>query len=343
MMKKITATIRDWFSRLVRSGLFRSETTDEISPSILRGEKEGMSSDGNKIPEEPEPGDQVINSRGKPSDGYSGKVHPRGSDDETESDSCFTANGQDKPPETPIHPTDQPAPNDKSPESTSPADTGWYPRVPAEIEPSTSNSDKSQEVPSDPLDDTSQKASSTSTQPVKAHEHARNDDAHVGPDSSEDSSSAETHEEPEPTEPRQIRGRRASPIRPQPYREESTGTKPQFTPRPELICRRAPGTWQWEMVLSADDECNIVEVRHDGGEPLDIPNGECRLSSFAGSLSVSHEDGESRELKLFDGTPMVFKSSPDWKGNKPEGRTYFLRTLHSRRSEGMEAYGRRSC
>ena len=315
MIKKITVTIQDWFSRLVRSGIFRSEATDKFSPSILRGESACMNSDGNKILEEPEPGDQVINSRGEPSDGYSGKVDPSGCDDETESDSCFTINAKDESSETPIHLTDQPAPKDKSSESTSPADVGWYPQVPTEIEPSTSNSEKLQKVPSDPIDGTSQKASSPSIQPTKAHEHIQDDHVNIGLDTSGESSSAEPHEEPEPSEPRQIKGRRTHPTRPRRAPEVSSGTKPQFIPRPELICREAPGSRQWEVVLSAGDECNIAEVRQDGGEPWHLLNGECRLSSFAGSLSIAREDGEFRELKLFDGTPMVFKLSGNWKGD----------------------------
>ena len=51
------------------------------------------------------------------------------------------------------------------------------------------------------------------------------------------------------------------------------------------------------------------------GEAWNLLNGECRLSSYAGSLSIAHEDGEYRELKLFDGTPMVFKLSGNWKGD----------------------------
>ena len=313
MIKKIKATIRDWFSRLVRFRLLRSVVTHEISPSILRGETAGRISDCNNLPQQPASDDQVVNQRAKPSDSHSGKVDSGGSDDKTESDSCFTI--KDESSETPIHLTDQPAPKDKSSESSSPADVGWYPKVPTEIEPSTSNSDKLQKVPSDPIDVASQKASSPSIQPTKAHEHIQDDHVNIGLDTSGESSSAEPHEELEPSEPRQIKGRRTHPIRPRRAPELSSGTKPQFIPRPELICREAPGSRQWEVVLSAGDECNIAEVRQDGGEPWHLLNGECRLSSFAGSLFIAHEDGEFRELKLFDGTPMVFKLSGNWKGD----------------------------
>ena len=69
------------------------------------------------------------------------------------------------------------------------------------------------------------------------------------------------------------------------------------------------------MVLSADDKCNIAEVQHDGGEPWSILNGEYRLSSFPGRLSITLEDGERSELTLFNGAPMVFKLRSDWRGD----------------------------
>ena len=84
---------------------------------------------------------------------------------------------------------------------------------------------------------------------------------------------------------------------------------------PELICRQNPGSLQWEVVLSADDECDIAEVRHDGGEPLSMLNSECCLSSFTGRLSIALKDGEHRKFTLFDDTPMVFKSRNNWDGD----------------------------
>ena len=315
MIKKITATIRNLFSRIVRYRLLKSGVTNEISPSILRGETAGRNSDCSNLAQQPASDDQVVNPRAKPSDGHSGKVDSGGSDDKTKSDSCLTSDGQDKSPEIQVHLADQPAPNGRSSESAGLADTCMHPQVHTEIEPSTSNSVKSQEEPIDPRDDASQKASSPSSQSTKAHELIQDDHVDVGLNSSEDLLSPEPHDETKPKKPRQIQGRRAHPTRPRRAPEKSSNAKPQFMPRPELICRKAPGTWQWEVVLAAGDECNVAEVRHNGGEPWHLLNGECRLSSYAGSLSIAHEDGKFRELNLFNGTPMVFKLSGNWKGD----------------------------
>ena len=73
--------------------------------------------------------------------------------------------------------------------------------------------------------------------------------------------------------------------------------KPTLTPRPELIFRKSPSSWQWELVLSADEECNIKEVRHNG-EPLKMVDGEYCLSSLAGSLSVYYKDRKSDQLPV---------------------------------------------
>ena len=316
MIKKITSTIRDWFSRLVGYRLLRSGVTNEISPSILKGDTAGRNSDCSNLAQQPASDDQVVNPRAQPSDGHSGKVDSGGSDGKTEADNCFTSDGQDNSPEIQVRLADHFAPDGKLSESAGPSDTCLYTQDLTEIEPSTSNSVKSQEIPTDPLDDASKNASSPSSQSTNAHEHIQGDHVNIGLDTSEESSSAESHEEFEPKKPRQIQGRRTRPIRPRRASEESSNAKPQFMPRPELICRKAPA-WQWEVVLSAGDECNVAEVRHNGGEAWNLLNGEYRLSSFAGSLSIAHEDGKFRELNLFDGTPMVFKLSGNWKG---EGR-----------------------
>ena len=65
--------------------------------------------------------------------------------------------------------------------------------------------------------------------------------------------------------------------------------------------------------MAADDECSIMEVRHNG-EPLNMVDGEYSLSSLAGSLSIDYKDRESDQLPLFDDTPLIFKLRNDWKG-----------------------------
>ena len=142
------------------------------------------------------------------------------------------------------------------------------------------------------------------------------------PNPGEESTNAQQCEDAKPKAPRPIGGRRHShqtPTQQQP--KDDAEAKLQFTPRPELICRQDHGSWQWEVVLSADDECHIAEVRHNDGKPMGMLNGECRLSSLAGSLFVALEGGERRELKLFDDTPIVFKSRNNWEGDGRKVRT----------------------
>ena len=85
-------------------------------------------------------------------------------------------------------------------------------------------------------------------------------------------------------------------------------------PRPELICRRAPGEWHWEVLLLAPDECNVAGVRYEG-HPLHADGVEYRLTSFAGTLVVDQADGTGTEIAL--GTvqaPMIFKLADKWSG-----------------------------
>ena len=107
--------------------------------------------------------------------------------------------------------------------------------------------------------------------------------------------------------PSQIGGRRTGP-------PTSSKSRPrrQPTSRPELICRKYDS--QWEVVISANVECQIKEVRHNGGSS-DMKDGEYRLRSFAGSLSVAYKDGKHIEFPLFDEKPLIFKLRADWKGD----------------------------
>ena len=85
--------------------------------------------------------------------------------------------------------------------------------------------------------------------------------------------------------------------------------------RPELICRRAPGAWHWEVLVLATDECNVAGVRHQG-HPLHADGVEYRLSSFAGALIVDHTDGTGTEVALGTGNaPMIFKLADKWSGD----------------------------
>ena len=89
---------------------------------------------------------------------------------------------------------------------------------------------------------------------------------------------------------------------------------PPFRSRPELICRRAPGSWHWEVVLSAPDDCQVAVVCYRG-RALRSVSGEYRLTSFSGALSVSHADGTEHALQLCTmRTPMIFKLADRWSG-----------------------------
>lgn len=105
----------------------------------------------------------------------------------------------------------------------------------------------------------------------------------------------------EPKTPREIGPRRTR-------TNPNTGSKPRSPPtsRPELICRKPPGSLLWELLLSADDECKIKEMQYNG-KSLDMVNGECRITSFRNLLTIVFKNGEQDEIKLFEDTPLIFK------------------------------------
>ena len=117
--------------------------------------------------------------------------------------------------------------------------------------------------------------------------------------------------------PREIGSRRTS----GPSRR---GSIPQRSPtsRPELICRKPPGSLQWEVTLSVDDECGVRAVHRDG-EPLEVMNREYRLSSLTGRLTIAFEDGKNDEFTLFEDKPLIFKLRNNWtgEGRKTDGIT----------------------
>ncbi len=132
------------------------------------------------------------------------------------------------------------------------------------------------------------------------------------PKTTDDSASKE---EPK-KEPRKIGPRRIKPDnnRQKPNRPAQL-TRP-FTPRAELLCRQARGS-SWELILSVPEECGIVKIQHDNN-PLSVDeNGECRPSSFSGTLKVEYSDGKTDEIipLVCDKTPLVFKMRNGWQGS----------------------------
>ena len=166
----------------------------------------------------------------------------------------------------------------------------------------------------DPPEDTFGHEDSPFTQSPEDRESTPNGSTDIGAESPEASTHASS-KDAEPRAPRRHGGQRGVGKTPTQQRpKDDTGAKLPFIPRPEFRCRKRPGSWQWEVILSAKDECNVAEVRHRG-EPLSVANGEYRLPSLAGSLSIDYKDREPEQVPLSDGTPMVFKSRNDWSGD----------------------------
>lgn len=106
--------------------------------------------------------------------------------------------------------------------------------------------------------------------------------------------------------------------RPQPASTRARRTAhprlPSPPARPELICRKRSGSWQWEVILSATDKCKVAGVRHHD-TALRAERGEYCLSSFAGTLSVDHADGTATRVELCTAqAPMIFKFADRWRG-----------------------------
>ena len=260
---------------------------------------------------------------------YSADARSDGDDHKTVSDNRDAANEE---------PIDQPMPNDA--EFANARESDQSNQISIEIEQVTPVSDGSEKAPSDPLENVRPEPDSPSAQTVEDYENVPNSNADVSDSSQPDltdpppeppkraeppgyNARDENSDSPEDKRkkqnrsqkpPRRIGGRRNGPTQSPSSVDDDARDKPTFTPRPELICRKSPSSWQWEVVLSAEDECNIVEVQRDG-YPLGAVNGEYSLSSLAGSLSIDYRDRESDQLPLLDDTPLIFKMPNDWNGD----------------------------
>ncbi len=174
----------------------------------------------------------------------------------------------------------------------------------------------SSETHLDPAEDTFEETDLSSKQTADDNPDVQHSNA--GESSLSSTGSTEMPSEPKKSRkkiPRGIGPRRTSQVR----RQESTPRPPAqghpLVSHPELICRRAPGSaWQWEVVLSADDECRIVEVRQDG-KSMNMADGQCGLESYARPLRIVFDGDEQEEFSIFDGEPLVFKLRKDWTGD----------------------------
>ena len=72
------------------------------------------------------------------------------------------------------------------------------------------------------------------------------------------------------------------------------------------------------LLASVPPDYDVASLHHNGMS-LSADNGEYALSSFSGrgpsSGTVERADGEPYKIALFDGKPLVFKLSNDWKGD----------------------------
>lgn len=110
----------------------------------------------------------------------------------------------------------------------------------------------------------------------------------------------------EPPPPRQIGRRRKKPTQDAPIGRAS------FKPRPELICRRPSGSVRWNVILSADFPITAVK---QNDQSLNLENGECPLTSFAGRLSVVLKEDPPINVSLFEKRPLIFKLNKNWTGD----------------------------
>ena len=109
-------------------------------------------------------------------------------------------------------------------------------------------------------------------------------------------------------QPRNIGGRRDRTGHTTPGRQSQSPPS-----RPELICRRVAGSAIWEVILTAGEDCEIAAVQL-AGTPLEHTARECRLPSLTGRATVSCQDGQSHEVSLFEGDPLMFKMRNNWSG-----------------------------
>lgn len=139
-------------------------------------------------------------------------------------------------------------------------------------------------------------------------------DAVGPPDTLSGSASSEKREKKSSKLPRQMPARRtprSTAVKP----SEKRTSQPSMQ-GPELICRYGSEDGKWEIVLSMPNEMSdSVEVRHDE-KLLLVREGEYRLSSFSGNITVACPDGKISEFRLFDGeSPLIFKLKNSGEGH----------------------------
>ena len=198
--------------------------------------------------------------------------------------------------------------------STASAESPSDPALP-EHEPPLSSSDTDDQIPPDSAEVELDESPAT-TPPTD------DDERHAPPETGEEPESGESDGVTEvdtgaadsrkpKRRPRRFGGRRGPQAsNPGPERQHS----PSF--RPELVCRKIPASACREVILTADEKCQLAAA-HLEGAPLDCTDGQCRIPSLKGRLTVSSQDGQEHVLPLFEGEPLIFKLRKNWAG---EGR-----------------------
>ena len=243
-----------------------------------------------------------------PDDAVLGQDQPQAGDTPRESSSEHDGPSDEQPEGGPLD--DEPQPTDSS---TASAEHPSDPDLPEHNPPLSSSDTDDQLLPDSAVIEPGE--SPTTTPPTDDEQHAPPETGKE-PESGEsdvvakvDTGAADSRIPKR--RPRQFGGRRGRQTgNPGPERQHS----PSF--RPELVCRKIPASACWEVILTADEECQLAAA-HLGGAPLDFTDEQCRIPSLNGRLTVSAQDGQEHDVPLFEGGPLIFKLRKNWAG---EGR-----------------------
>ena len=204
---------------------------------------------------------------------------------------------------------DEPRPTESSTDSAEPPSGPALP----EREPPLSSSDTDDQLPPDSAE-VEPDESPTTTLPSDDNEQHAPPEIGEEPESGESDCAAEVSTGAEDSRtpkrrPRQFGGRRGR-------HAGNSGTERQHSPsfRPELVCRKIPASACWEVILTADEECQLAAA-HLEGAPLDFTDGQCRIPSLNGRLTVTSQDGPEHVVPLFEGGPLIFKLRKNWAGD----------------------------
>ena len=244
-----------------------------------------------------------------PDDPVLGPDQPQAGDTPREASGERDGPSDEQPESGPLD--DDPRPAESS---TASAEPPTDPALP-EHEPPPSSSDADDQLPPDSAE-AEPDESPTTTPPTDDDEQHAPPATGEKPESGESDGVAEADtgaaDSRKPKrKPRQFGGRRGRQAgNPEPERQHS----PSF--RPELVCRKIPASACWEVILTADEECQLAAA-HLEGAPLDFTDGRCLIPSLNGRLTVSSQDGQEHLVPLFEGEPLIFKLRKNWAG---EGR-----------------------